>query len=88
MAQRKAKKAKGKAKGRARGRSARKVAAKGGAQSALARRIARLEAENQRLRGELAATRERREEGAVPAFNLTADEIETESTAADEGLER
>ena len=89
MAQRKAKKAKGKAKGRAKRTPARKVAAKSGGQSALAKRVARLEAENKRLRDELAAARERREEGAVPAFNLTAEEIgETETSPADEGLER
>jgi hypothetical protein len=77
---------KGKAKGKARAtrttkaakkkparRPARKAAAASGASAA---RIAALEAENRRLRDELAELRGRLEqqEQAVPAFNLTADE--------------
>jgi len=80
MAQRKKTKAKGKAKAtrrrtaakRATRRPARKAAGAGAAD----RRVAGLEAENERLRNEIAELRSQlagREE-AVPAFNLTADD--------------
>ncbi|HZP43348.1 MAG TPA: hypothetical protein VFD84_17810 [Candidatus Binatia bacterium] len=55
----------------------RKAAAKGAGRNAAAKRIAALEAENRRLREEIAALQARREEAPVPAFNLTADETET-----------
>jgi hypothetical protein len=80
MAQRKKGKAKGKAKARKRStgkkaprRPARRAAASTGGAD---RRVAALEAENERLRGEIAELRGRLEqqERAVPAFNLTAEE--------------
>jgi hypothetical protein len=78
MAQRKKAKGKGKAKARkapakkTSRRPARRAASTGGAD----RRVAALEAENQRLRDELAELRGRLEqqERAVPAFNLSAPE--------------
>lgn len=81
MARRKTKKAKGKTKGRKAGtrRAPKKRKAAGASSQASTKRIAALEAENRRLRGELESLRTEQSERAVPAFNLTADEGEAET---------
>jgi hypothetical protein len=86
MAQRKKGKAKGKAKSAPKRSTAKKTSRRPARRAAAAtggadRRVAALEAENRRLREEIADLRGRLEqqERAVPAFNLTAGEASDQS---------
>ena len=76
-------------KAKARARTTRKQPARGGRASAprrtaaaagSARRITELQAENRRLRAEIAALQARLADRQAPAFNLAAEEDETSPT--------
>ena len=86
MARRKTTKTKGKTKARKTGATKKRKAATRATSSSQTgtKRIAALEAENRKLREEIATLREEQSDRPAPAFNLTADAEEEEAEAPHE----